>query len=223
MSNEKIENALNNLNQNQNIIPFGKYKGQPLEILQNDPSYLEWLQVQPWFLEKYSKLNTLIINNFQAPSETPEHNSLQVMFLDQDFCLKISKIFYPNFEEDLKKEIESDIYNRIKSVQSERISYLERQIKEELYRFKRNRKFISSQKSIIQKIKNSRLNLKNHQDKKDSLIFNQDWANNCKKEAHKLLSQHGHHQYNYVVEFLKIKFHSNAFNHISHENQLKLT
>ena len=71
------------------LIPFGKYKGQPLEILAQDAQYLEWVRNQSWFVEKYPQINTLIINNFQEPSETPEHNKIQGMFLDEDFCLKL--------------------------------------------------------------------------------------------------------------------------------------
>jgi len=27
-----------------NIVPFGKYKGQPVEVLQQDIQYLEWIR-----------------------------------------------------------------------------------------------------------------------------------------------------------------------------------
>jgi hypothetical protein len=30
-----------------NIIPFGKYKGKPLEVLLSDPSYCNWKLSQP--------------------------------------------------------------------------------------------------------------------------------------------------------------------------------
>jgi hypothetical protein len=66
-------------------ISFGKYRGQPVEVLQQDPSYCDWLVAQPWFREKCSRLNALVINNFTEPSETPEHNRLQVRFLDELF------------------------------------------------------------------------------------------------------------------------------------------
>jgi hypothetical protein len=67
------------------IIPFGKYKGQPVEALMNDRPYLEWLQGQDWFRARYQNINTLIINNFKEPAETPEHNKLQALFLDDNF------------------------------------------------------------------------------------------------------------------------------------------
>src|SRR6516165_8596150 len=55
------------------LIPFGKYKGQPVEVLAQDKQYAEWLTAQPWFRDKFAGLYTVIINKFQEPSETPEH------------------------------------------------------------------------------------------------------------------------------------------------------
>ena len=70
------------------IVPFGKYKGRPVEALAADRSYTDWLTAQPWFRDRYQGIYTLIINNFTEPSETPEHNAFQVLFLDDEFCLR---------------------------------------------------------------------------------------------------------------------------------------
>lgn len=75
------------------IIPFGKYKGQPINVLENDLQYLDWLRNQDWFKENYQQFNTVIVNNFQEPSETPEHNRLQNLFLDDNFCLNFSMYY----------------------------------------------------------------------------------------------------------------------------------
>lgn len=72
-----------------NIIAFGKYKGQPVEVLQTDPSYCEWLQGQNWFVERYPQINTLIINNFTQAEDTPVHNALQARFLDESLIQKL--------------------------------------------------------------------------------------------------------------------------------------
>lgn len=71
------------------IVPFGKYKGKPLEILQSDPKYCEWLTAQDWFRENHASVYQLIINNFCEPTETPEHNRLQAMFLNNTLCLQL--------------------------------------------------------------------------------------------------------------------------------------
>lgn len=76
---------------NNQIIPFGKYKGKPISILQNDKEYLEWVMSQGWFIEKFQSLHTIIINNFETQNKTPEHNQFQEMFLDDNL---ISKIVY---------------------------------------------------------------------------------------------------------------------------------
>jgi uncharacterized protein (DUF3820 family) len=79
------------LNPSKSVVPFGKYKGQPVEILAQDKPYLDWLSAQDWFRERYSGIYTLIVNNFSESSETPEHNSLQVLFLDDEFCFAFVK------------------------------------------------------------------------------------------------------------------------------------
>jgi hypothetical protein len=68
------------------IVPFGKYKGQPIEVLAQDREYCEWLIAQDWLPARYAAIHTLIVNNFGEPSETPEHNALQAMFTRTDFC-----------------------------------------------------------------------------------------------------------------------------------------
>ena len=73
------------------LIPFGKYKGQPVEVLQNDPQYTEWLLSQPWLIERYQSIQTVIVNNFSEPSCTPEHNAMQSRFLDQSFCFNVGE------------------------------------------------------------------------------------------------------------------------------------
>ena len=72
-----------------NLIPFGKYKGQPIEQLRNDPDYVEWLMGQDWFGQRFGGIRTLIVNNFSEPDSTPEHNSLQAKFLDETFTLGV--------------------------------------------------------------------------------------------------------------------------------------
>lgn len=74
---------------NGEIVKFGKYKNQPVEVLKQDREYVKWLQTQDWFRANYQSINNIIINNFNAPSETPEHNKIQTLFLDQSFCDKM--------------------------------------------------------------------------------------------------------------------------------------
>ena len=83
----------------QNVVPFGKHKGKLIEeLIADDPSYLEWLSGQDWFRAKYVNLHQIIINRGAAPEETPEHNALQVKFLDDDFCLRFMRHLIPDCE-----------------------------------------------------------------------------------------------------------------------------
>jgi hypothetical protein len=79
------------------LIPFGKYKGQPAEALASDREYCAWLLAQAWFVQRYPQVHTLVINNFGEPSETPEHNALQIRLLDETFraqCTEVALRFF---------------------------------------------------------------------------------------------------------------------------------
>ena len=70
------------------IVPFGKYKGRLIdELLIDDPNYLQWLAGQDWFRTKFVTLHQVIINRGAEPQQTPDHNAMQVRFLDGKFCL----------------------------------------------------------------------------------------------------------------------------------------
>lgn len=76
------------------IVSFGKYKGQPLVNLLADTKYVEWCKSQPELLQKFPFLNTIIVNTYNpnANSKTPAHNLIQNMFLLDDvknkmFCV----------------------------------------------------------------------------------------------------------------------------------------
>ena len=74
----------------QNVVPFGKYKGRSIvELQQTDPGYLQWLVTQDWFREKFITLHQTIINHGGEPSETPEHNWYQALFLDEKFAAAV--------------------------------------------------------------------------------------------------------------------------------------
>lgn len=59
------------------IMPIGKFKGQPVEVLRDDPEYREWLLGQDWFRQKFPQLVQIVVNNFAEPENTPEHNRIQ--------------------------------------------------------------------------------------------------------------------------------------------------
>jgi hypothetical protein len=77
------------------IVPFGKYKGQPIEVLSHDEAYVDWLLAQDWVKARYQNIYNVIINNFQAPSETPEHNIAQAAFLDIAYVMRFLKTVVP--------------------------------------------------------------------------------------------------------------------------------
>jgi hypothetical protein len=74
------------------LVPFGKHKGQPVEVLVADSGYREWLMGQPWFRDRYPVIYQTVVNYAGEPAETPEHNELQASFLDDDRCLALAKL-----------------------------------------------------------------------------------------------------------------------------------
>jgi hypothetical protein len=77
------------------LVPFDKHKGQPVEVMLADPGYKEWLLAQPWFRDRFPTFYTTIINYGGEPQDTPEHNQLQASFLDDDRCLALAKRLLP--------------------------------------------------------------------------------------------------------------------------------
>jgi len=101
---EQINNTLGNSFQNlpsitmkpSAIVPFGKYKGQPVEVLAQDEQYLDWLKHQDWFKSQHQNIYAIIINQFQAPSDTPESNRIQARFIDDEYRRKVAYLMTSN-------------------------------------------------------------------------------------------------------------------------------
>jgi hypothetical protein len=72
------------------IVPFGKYKGQPAEVLASDAGYAEWLLAQPWFRERYGNVYNVLINYGGEPQDSPEHNQMQAAFLEEHWCIALA-------------------------------------------------------------------------------------------------------------------------------------
>lgn len=105
-----------NMSSEKMIMPIGKYKGQPIEAIQHDKNYIDWLCQQSWFREEYGDTYQIIINNFQEPTETPEHNQLQAMFLNESFIKCFCDYYYKEYD---KLKINTDI-NTLKELINDR-------------------------------------------------------------------------------------------------------
>jgi len=73
------------------IVPFGKYKDQPVELLLADGDYLNWVMSQPGIVamlqKRHPTIYNIIVTGAPTTEDTPEHNRLQAMFLEPDFQL----------------------------------------------------------------------------------------------------------------------------------------
>ena len=83
------------------IVPFGKYKGEPITSLLNDTKYLEWCKDQAWF-QKFPIVYNICVNQALTTtnegSKTPEHNKLQNLFLDKERQLKLLYHLIPSIK-----------------------------------------------------------------------------------------------------------------------------
>jgi hypothetical protein len=85
--------------QNLPLVPFGKYKGQPITSLMNDIKYLEWCKQQDWFKKFPIVYNICINQNITQTNQntkTPEHNKLQNLFLKKENIQKFTLYAYKN-------------------------------------------------------------------------------------------------------------------------------
>ena len=78
------------------IIPFGKYKGKPIiEVISKHKKYIEWLMLQNWLSEELrSQINVFITHGGKNSEETPEHNRIQMIFLNREYRRAICSFFY---------------------------------------------------------------------------------------------------------------------------------
>ena len=71
------------------IMPFGKYKDQPIDLVLADQDYVEWLATKPGIMAMMQKRFPAIFNiiTVGAPKsdDTPAHNKMQALFLSRDF------------------------------------------------------------------------------------------------------------------------------------------
>jgi len=83
------------------LVPFGKYKGQPIAKLLSDSKYCDWLKNQPDMTVKYPIVYNFILGiNPKDDQPTPEHNKLQNKFLDRGFIESLLRfIFKDEFTE----------------------------------------------------------------------------------------------------------------------------
>jgi hypothetical protein len=78
------------------VIPFGKYKDHPIDVVRlNDPEYLTWLTTQAWFRQKFPTHTTVILNFGAKNENTPLHNRMQALFLEDEICYKLVAAVQP--------------------------------------------------------------------------------------------------------------------------------
>lgn len=107
-----------------NIVPFGKYKGQPVEVVQEtDPKYIEWMAAQDFVKQRFGNFYQVIINNCQVSDDTPEHNKMQSMFLDDKNCTALTLLIRPHLEQLAPDSFSNEIHWRKEAIEEKPDSY----------------------------------------------------------------------------------------------------
>lgn len=83
------------------VVPFGKFKDQPADMLLANADYALWLlSAKAAMLRRsHAQLYHWLVSHFGAPDTTPEHNRLQNRFLEDDFRLQLYLHLHPGLAE----------------------------------------------------------------------------------------------------------------------------
>ena len=95
------------------LVTFGKYKGKPVTELIADANYLEWCKKQEFF--KNTSVYNIVVNQVidKTSSKTPEHNKLQNLFLDDNFCRKIINDSDVDWTQKIHELYENELFTKI--------------------------------------------------------------------------------------------------------------
>lgn len=85
------------------VVPFGKYKSQPYEVLLTDASYAVYLLSSMYakLQSQHPMLLAFLVGRYGLPDSTPEHNRLQNRFLDDSFSIRFAMAATPRFSQEL--------------------------------------------------------------------------------------------------------------------------
>lgn len=104
----ELGRALTTVVSEPNVVPFGKYRGQPVSVLRQDLSYLDWLAGQEGIRRQYPWLFGV------AAEETPEHNRYQALFLDAEFARDVFEHYFPGvLEQEHRRDLAGGDYTEM--------------------------------------------------------------------------------------------------------------
>ena len=78
-----------------NLVPFGRYEGQPIEVLLADKSYCAWMVGQASIREQYPELCDLAFKEHGTGLKTPGHNRMQAEYMTEEMSLRLFYMVNP--------------------------------------------------------------------------------------------------------------------------------
>lgn len=110
------------------IIPFGKKRGLPADDLLNDPEYLNWLQknAAEYTRQRYPDFYPVLMNSGRRATETPDHNRLQALFLDDQYRQAFCRVVKPGWEDRIWSDFVAEVSYQAREAHPEFREALER-------------------------------------------------------------------------------------------------
>lgn len=83
------------------LVPFGKFRGQPYEVLLQEAPYALWLMnaMAEKLRTQHPELLAFLVSRYGMSDRTPEHNKLQNRFLDETFALRFAFVANPRVQQ----------------------------------------------------------------------------------------------------------------------------
>ncbi|MBE1426957.1 hypothetical protein H4684_003641 [Desulfomicrobium macestii] len=78
-----------------NLVPFGRYEGQPIEVLLAEKSYCAWMVGQASIREQYPELCDLAFKEHGPGLKTPSHNRMQAEYMTEEVSLRLFYMVNP--------------------------------------------------------------------------------------------------------------------------------
>jgi hypothetical protein len=81
------------------LMLFGKHRGQPLDVMLRDTSYVSWLLRQPWLREKHPQLDAFIRDQYRLPPGAFTNLTTETLLVSQNMkarqvsCLDCARSF----------------------------------------------------------------------------------------------------------------------------------
>lgn len=104
-------------------VKFGKHRDKHPLTLTCDPDYVDWVKnnIMDWVQQRHPDLAHILINDVRfaaIAADSPAHNKLQAMFLDETYRRAFCRVAIPEWEETVWKTFQGEVAYHSKGAQA---------------------------------------------------------------------------------------------------------